>query len=83
MALSPASAISRLPPQPRGRLNTPLEAQGSAALRVLSTAGLLRPAMAPETVSALTDAGYVRQALGGDVVLSDVGRIRAMMEFGT
>jgi hypothetical protein len=76
-----ASVLSRVAPENRAQLQTPLARTEVAALRTMLTAGLLRPALDGETKAALIGAGYVREALGG-AMLTDSGAVRAMMEVG-
>ena len=76
-----ATVLSRVPPQHRRQLQTPLSAGQAAALRTMLTAGLLRPALDDETKAALASAGYARETPGG-FALTDVGQVRAMMENG-
>jgi hypothetical protein len=73
--------LSRVPPESRHKLTTPLSAEHSTALRTMLTAGLLRPALDDETAGALIAAGYARQTVGG-LALSDEGQVRALMELG-
>jgi hypothetical protein len=78
----PSGIASRVPPEHRQKLATPLSAEQSGALRTMLTAGLLRPALPEETSSALIAAGYAKQTMGG-VAMTDLGQVRAMMENGS
>lgn len=82
MPSSPNSTIARVPPEHRQKLETPLSAASSAALQTMFSAGLLRPVLQRETADALVNAGYIREGLGGHA-MTDVGRVRAMMESAT
>ena len=78
--MPPAQGIlARVPPESRHKLETPLSATQSGALRTMLTAGLLRPALDAETSEALVAAGYAHQTMGG-IALTDEGQVRAMME---
>lgn len=75
------SIISRVAPEHRQKLATPLDAAHADALRSMFTAGLLRPVVPSETADALIAAGYAHETFGG-LALTDVGQVRAMMELG-
>lgn len=78
----PATTIlSRVAPESRHKLMTPLAADDAAALRTTFTAGLMRPALPPEQAQRLIDAGYMQQGTGG-TFLTDTGAVRAQMELG-
>jgi hypothetical protein len=79
MAVTPI--ISRVPPQHRQKLMTPLDDASASALRQMGVNKLLRPVMTPETEATLISAGYARRSTGG-LILSDEGAVRAMMENG-
>jgi hypothetical protein len=77
--MATAPIITRVPPEDRQKLTTPLEDTSTAALRAMGANRLMRPVMSPETEAELIAAGYGRQTLGG-FTLTDVGMVRAMME---
>lgn len=77
----PSPIASRVAPEHRQKLTTPLTAGQSSALRTMLSAGLMRPVMPQETADALIAADYARQAFGG-VAMTDTGAVRAMMENG-
>ena len=79
--MASAPIINRVPPEFRFRLRTPLAADALSALRAMGANKLLRPVMSDETSSALIEAGYAKQTVGG-VTLTDVGSVRAAMENG-
>lgn len=77
----PSPIASKVAPEHRQKLTTPLSAGNASALRTMLTAGLARPVLAEDTANALIAAGYAKQTFGG-VALTDVGQVRAMMENG-
>lgn len=77
----PTIILSRVPPEHRQKLQTPLSATAAAALGTMLSAGLLRPALDDETKGALVAAGYAQDKVGG-FALTDTGHVRAMMEIG-
>lgn len=85
MASGPASSariIDSIPPDKRAPLFTRMSDESISAVRVLLTAGLMKPKL-PEAVSSeLIAAGYARQTTSGTIVLTDVGQVRAFMENG-
>jgi hypothetical protein len=78
----PLSILSRVAPEHRQRLETPLSDGQRTALRTMLSAGLMRPALDDETKGALVAAGYGRETMGG-FTLTDVGQVRAYMESGS
>lgn len=77
----PSPIASRVAPEHRQRLATPLDAKQSGALITMLNTGLMRPVLEPGVANALIAAGYAKRTLGG-VSLTDLGETRAMMESG-
>lgn len=77
--MATAPLITRVPPEHRQKLLTPLSAAASAALSAMGGNKLLRPVMDEDTSAQLINAGYAKATLGG-VALTDVGQVRAQME---
>ena len=74
--------IDSVPPDKRAPLFQKMSDESVTAVRVLLTAGLMKPKL-PESVTAeLIASGYARQTTSGTTVLTDVGIVRAMMENG-
>ena len=74
--------IDSVPPDKRAPLFQKMSDESVTAVRVLLTAGLMKPRL-PEAVTAeLIASGYARQTTSGTTVLTDVGIVRAMMENG-
>ena len=79
--MATAPLITRVPPEHRLKLLTPLGVEAMSALRAMGANKLLRPVMSEETTAELVDAGYVHETFGGPV-LSDIGQVRSAMENG-
>lgn len=77
----PSPIASKVAPEHRQKLTTPLTGGQSSALRTMLSAGLMRPKLDDETSAALIAAGYAKQTFGG-VAMTDTGMVRAMMENG-
>ena len=77
----PSAILSKVLPQHRQKLMTPLAAEANAALKQMGANRLLRPVTSPETNAQLIEAGYARETLGG-IALTDIGQVRAAMENG-
>ena len=77
----PTTILSRVAPEHRQKLATPLTADQSAALRGMLLGGLMRPVVPDEMKAALTAAGYGEDRAGG-YSLTPAGQVRAFMENG-
>jgi hypothetical protein len=75
------SIISRVSPENRWKLETPIGTATAASLMAISNAGLLRPVIPPDHEEELVNAGYAERVLGG-LRLTDTGQVRAQMELG-
>jgi hypothetical protein len=77
----PQTIFSRVAPEHRQKLVTPITAEQSAALRGMLLGGLMRPVVPDETKAALAAAGYGEERAGG-FALTQAGQVRAFMENG-
>ncbi len=74
--------LDSVPPDRRQPLFQKMSDEAVTAVRVLLTAGLLRPKLPPTITAELVTAGYARETTSGTVILTDVGQVRAFMENG-